>query len=232
MRVLLLVLTMFITGLQVSAQTAKAELPVKLGLKVSPNLSWMTPETKGYDYDGLTGGATAGLVADIYFARNYALSTGFDFAFLNGKLTYEDSLLVNDVMAFGQMSRKYKFLYLEIPYLIKMQTNPFGNFSFFGQIGFSTGLRLSAKARDQFLPDQSQEEITDNVTITSETTLIRQAVIVGLGLEFHLDESTRIFAGFNYSNSLNNVLKGNNSHSELNQKGLLNFAEFNLGVLF
>ena len=48
----------------------------------------------------------------------------------------------------------------------------------------------------------------------------------------HIDESTLIFAGLTYSNSLNNVLTGYNSLSGANQKAFLNYAELNLGILF
>ena len=57
-------------------------------------------------------------------------------------------------------------------------------------------------------------------------------MIVGLGTEFNLDQSTRLFIGFDYSNSLNNILKGYNFKSGLNQKAYLNYAELNLGIMF
>lgn len=206
--------------------------PLKLGLKVAPQISFMSPETKHYTYDGVTGGATIGLVSDFYFATNYAFSTGFNFAFLNGRLTYTDSLFLATDSIYGQMNRKYKFVYLDIPYTIKLQTNTFGRFSFFGQIGFSTGFRISAKARDQFEPEKGGTAINETTSISAQSTLIRQAVIFGGGLKYHLDVNTRIFAGVNYSNSLNNILKGHNSATGLNEKALLNFLELNLGVLF
>jgi len=208
------------------------EQPVKLGLKVAPNIAFMSPETKHYSYDGVTGGTTIGLVTDFYFAKNYAFSTGFNFAFLNGKLTYGDSLnLITDTL-YGQMNRKYKFIYLDIPYMIKLQTNTFGRFSFYGQIGFTTGFRISARARDQFDPENGGSSVNETSLISSETTLIRQSIIFGVGVEYHLDVNTRIFLGVNYSNSLNNILKGYNTATDLNEKALLNFVEFNLGVLF
>jgi hypothetical protein len=225
-------LLLLVLGCSQASFTQTQESPVKLGLKAAPNIGWMAPETKHYDYDGITGGATIGLVTDFYFAKNYAFSTGFNFAFLNGRITYGDSLLLDTATVYGQLNRKYKFVYLDIPYMIKLQTNTFGRFSFFGQIGFSTGFRISAKARDEYdlgagvLPDK------ENSDVTSNTTLIRQAVIFGAGLEYHLDINTRIFFGVNYSNSLNNILTGYNSASDLNEKSQLNFVELNIGVLF
>ncbi len=232
MKRICIIFSIIFLGLSCTIGQITQDSPVKLGIKAAPNISWMAPETKHYSYDGVTWAATIGLVADLYFAKNYAFSTGFNFAFLNGKLTYADSLTYDTTTSLGQMSRKYKFFYLDIPYMIKLRTNPFGKFSFFGQIGFSTGFRLSAKAREKFEPESGGEPIEENTNINSETTLIRQAVLFGIGLEYHLDENTRIFFGVNYSNGLNNILKSTNKHTDFNQKALLNFVELNLGVLF
>lgn len=234
---IILILLSFTWGI---SQTASAQMdnasqkkvPVKMGMRISPCISWMTPETKHYSYNGITGGVAAGLVADIYFARNYAFSTGFNFSFLNGKLDFGDTLNLNNQDKFGTFDRKYKFIYLDIPYLIKMQTNPFGKFSFFGQIGFSTGFRMSAKISDHFTPEDGSAPYEGKSDYANWTTLIRQAVLFGVGMEFHIDHSTRLFFGVNYSQGLNNVLTGINIASDLNEKALLNFAELNLGVLF
>jgi hypothetical protein len=207
-------------------------VPVKLGLKVSPCLSWMASQTKGYSYDGITAGAAIGLVSDFYFAEHYAFSTGFNFSFLNGKLSYADSLVLIGGGIVGERERKYKLIYLDIPYMLKMKTNTFGKFAFFGQIGFSTGFRMVAKAADVLTPEGGGESWKENSNINSETTLIRQAVLFGLGLEYSLDDNTRIFVGASYSNCLNNILKGKNAASSLTEKGHLNYAELNIGVLF
>jgi len=211
--------------------TAQVKLPVKLGLKVAPNMCWMNTSTKGYSYDGLNVGVTAGFVSDIYFAERYAFSTGFNFDFYSGKLQYADSLSITGGKVNGVMSRKYSLIYLEIPLMIKMQTKEFGRFSFYGQIGFGTGFRLKASATDDFIADDGKMT-TEKNDIGDETTLIRESVIIGVGTEYHIDQSTRLFFGLSYSNSLNNVLTGYNSKTGLNQKAWLNYAELSIGVLF
>ena len=206
-------------------------LPVKLGLKVSPNIGWMNPGTKGYSNDGSCFGATIGFVSDFYFATNYAFSTGFNFQFLSGKLKYSDGRLIDTVTKDGQVSRKYNFLYLEIPLTIKMQTKTFGKVSFYGQIGFGTAFRLKTIVKEHFVPKPG-DVVDQQYDFNGGTTLIRESIIFGMGCEYHIDESSRIFAGLNYSNSLNNVLTGVNNISGLNEKSMLNFAEFTVGILF
>ncbi len=229
-RLLLLVLIL-------SAQAGFSQnLPVKLGLQVSPNIAWMGPKTSGYKSDGATGGVTIGLLSDFYFTERYAFSTGLNFAFMNGKLTYpdyinvkHDSVTVKDT---GQTSRKYNSIYLEIPTMIKMQTKRFGNFSLYGQIGFSTGFRLSSTVKDNFVSDKSNTTASDKSDGKEKTSLIREAVVIGFGTEYHLDESSAILVGLTYSNALNNVLDGFNKLSGDNEKALLNLVELKIGFIF
>jgi hypothetical protein len=216
-----------------SFTSVKAQMnpKIKLGLKIAPNLCFIIPDTRDYSYNGLKLGGILGLVSDFYFAEHYAFSTGFNFCFLGGKLHYTDKMKINDEYVDGTVNSNMSFIYLEIPLMIKMFTKKFGPCSFFGQIGFGTGFRLTAHAKNDFTGDDGSQ-VSQRLDITSQTTTVRESVIIGIGTEIHIDESTRIFAGISYSNSLNNVLKGYNSKSGANQKGFLNYAELNLGILF
>jgi len=209
---------------------SQAKVPLKLGLKIAPNIGWMSPGTKGYSSDGARFGATIGFVSDYYFTQNYAISTGFNFQFLNGKLSYNDYFEKNSPI-YGEISRKYNFLYLEIPLMIKMQTNVFGKLSYYGQIGLGTGFRIKATVKEHFVPDTGSP-VDQQYEFNGGTTLIRESILVGIGCNYHLDGSTQIFIGLSYSNSLNNVLTGANNKSGLNEKSMLNYAELNIGVLF
>jgi len=230
-----LIATLFVLALACSpvAMYGQGKLPMKLGLKIAPNIGWMSPGTKGYTSDGARFGGTVGFIGDFYFAENYAFSTGANFQFINGKLNYEDSIPVDDHNNFadGEVLRKYNMLYLEIPVMIKMKTNKFGRISYFGQIGLGTGFRIKAKVRDHVEP-LSGAAVDQQYEYNYGTTLIREAIIVGIGCEYHIDESSRIMVGVSYSNSLNNILTGTNNKTHLNEKSQLNFAELNIGFLF
>jgi len=228
------IIGLFCISLLVAATSqvfSQSGVPFKLGLKVAPNIGWMSPGTKDYAGNGAAIGATVGFVGDFYFAKNYALATGFNFQFLNGNLQYPDSRVVNKANVDGQVNRKYNFLYLEIPLMIKMQTKTFGKVSYFGQMGFGTAFRLKASYKEKFYPAQGLE-VDQQDNLTDSTSLIRESIIIGIGCEYHVDESTRLFFSLNYSNSLNNVLSGVNHASRLNERSMLNFAELNVGILF
>jgi hypothetical protein len=212
---------------------SQAKFPMKLGLKISPNIGWMVPGTKGYSSDGARIGTTIGFVSDFYFAENYAFSTGINFQFINGSLNYSDSLLIEGAskLTNGEVFRKYNLLYLEIPVMIKMKTKTFGKVSYFGQIGFGTGFRLKATVKEHFEPTTGQP-VDQQYDFNQGTTLIRESILIGIGIEYHVDESSRIMLGISYSNALNNILTGVNYKTNEIEKSQLNFAELNIGFLF
>jgi hypothetical protein len=212
---------------------SQSKSPMKLGLKVAPNIGWMSPGTKGYSSDGARLGGTIGFISDFYFAENYAIGTGVNFQFINGKLNYNDAMLVNNDTRLdtGKVSRKYNLLYLEIPITIKMKTKQFGKLSYFGQIGFGTGFRLKATVKENFQPN-SGDAVDQQYDFNNGTTLVRESILIGIGCEYHLDESSSVLVGLSYSNALNNIFTGANSISKLNEKSQINFVELNIGFLF
>jgi len=214
---------------------SQAKFPVKLGLKIAPNIGWMNPGTKGYSSDGARFGGTIGFMSDFYFSENYAFSTGLNFQYLNGSLSYHDSLMVGEhtpyVMKYGAITSVYKIMYLEIPLMVKMSTKTFGKMSYFGQIGFGTGFRLNANKAENFQPTVGEPQ-ESNYEYNGGTTLIRESVLIGLGAEYHLDETSRVLIGLSYSNSLNNVLTGKNYSTNEAEKSHLNYVELNIGFIF
>lgn len=202
---------------------------VVLGVKVAPNLGWMKTDQEGYESEGSVAGINWGLVAEFYFAENYAFGTGFTFNFQNGKLAYPDEQ-GQDV---GMLSRSYRLKYLEFPATIKMKTNVMGGFRFYGQIGAGFGIRLSSKGKDVFASPGNPDLTTDFRLIDSQTTLFKASMIVGAGIEYPLDNSTSLVAGINFNNGFTNALKGNNTvNPDLEHHGVPNMLELSFSVMF
>jgi hypothetical protein len=210
---------------------AQKTSPVKLGLRVAPGIGWINPGTTGYESDGIRGVISGGLITDFYFTGNYALSTGFSFLFPSGKMSYEDLLLHDNTSDTGSFSNKYNFIYFEIPLMIKMQTNEFGKFSFYGQIGFGTGFSMKSTADAVFTADDGSTT-SSKLDINNKTVLMRESIIAGIGFYYHIDKSTCVLVGINYNNALNNVFKSVNLLTNEDVKGMPNFAELNIGILF
>jgi opacity protein-like surface antigen len=189
----------------------------------------MNPNEKDYSGNGSAVGFSFGFVSEFRLTEHYAISTGFNFSFLGGNLKFPYAKSSDT----GTMNRKYNFRYLEIPLMVKMKTKIYGNFDFFGQIGFGTGFLLRAQVNDNFIT-QTHGTISDKTNLsTSEVSFIREALLVGLGTEYKIDESISLLIGVSYSNSMNNVLQGKNTRDPgLSNRSSLNYVELNIGVLF
>jgi hypothetical protein len=202
---------------------------VILGAKIAPDLGWLKSDQDGYKNEGLVAGFGWGLVAEFYFAENYAFASGFNFNFQNGKLSYPEERSG----AIGELTRNYRLKYIEFPAMIKMKTNEINGFRFFGQIGLAGGIRLNSKGKDVFNAPGQTSQTTDFKSIDSQTRLFRASMIVGAGVEYPFDNSLAFVGGINFNNGFTNALKGDNTaFPARGHKGVPNFIELSVAVMF
>ena len=77
-KIAVLLLTVLLTVAGFSQDDTSGDFKkFKLGFKLDPNLSWMTPRSNDLISDGILARASFGLNADIMFSENYAFGTGF-----------------------------------------------------------------------------------------------------------------------------------------------------------
>lgn len=221
---------LFIVVLIVFSHSAIAQYKsISLGVKVAPGIGWLKTDQSGYSSQGVVPGFAWGLVSEFYFAENYAFSTGFNFNFQNGKLSYPEERAGLG----GVLTRKYRLKYLEIPAMIKMRTNEIIGLRFFGQIGLGLGVRLNSKGKDVFQPTGNTTQATDYSNIDSQTRLFKAAMIIGTGVEYPFDKSTSLVAGINFNNGFSNALKGESTvNPGVEHKGVPNFLELSIAVMF
>lgn len=202
----------------------------RFGVKVAPNLAWITPDAKDYEKDGSVLGFSAGFVADIGLTENYFIKTGINYDYLNGKLKFPYKTS-DDVV--GEMSRKYNLRYIELPLTFKMRTNQFGDFAYFGELGVGTAFNVKAKSQDEFQPDGGGSVVNSDSDVNDEIVLIKETLIIGAGAEYFIDESTSLFIEFNFNAGLTNILDEYNSrYPDVKQKGKLSHIQLCIGVLF
>lgn len=208
--------------------------PFRFGVKLAPNLSWISPDTEGYEYNGMQMGFSWGFLADITLTENYFIKTGFNIDYQNAKLRYEEQRNLSETdpaLTLGTLDRKYKLQYLEIPITLKMRTNKFGEFAFYGEIGFGAAFNLKAKAQDKFYYNNST--LDSEADINDEITLMKGSLIVGAGLEYFIDESTTIVTSLIFSNGLTNILNGNTTIEPIaKQRGHLYSMQLCFGIMF
>lgn len=182
----------------------------RFGLKASPTLNWLKPDTKGVTAEGSKLAFSWGFMADYYFADNYAFATGVDLVSRGGKVSINDTV-----------HKTYKAKYIELPITIKMRTNEIGYIRYFGQFGFTPGLNISAKG-DQKTPTIN----TTGNDIKGDINAFNVALTIGLGIEYSLGGNTALVVSANFNNGFTDISKSKDS------KIISNYVALNVGVLF
>ena len=230
-KTLLILIIFLLFGIQSYSQVK----PFRFGFKIAPNISWISPDSKGYNSEGTILGFSWGFLADITLTENYFVKTGFEVDYLGGKLSYPHTMVIpgDTVSSTGTLNRIYNLRYLTIPLTIKMRTNQFGKIAYYGEIGFGTSFNLRAKGTDSFDYNNEESNYETEEDINDEVTFMKSSIIVGGGIEYFVDESTSIILGISFNNGLNNILKGENSvDTEIDQKGHLYYFQLTAGVMF
>lgn len=191
----------------------------KLALVASPQLSWLQSDNSSIDDGSLMMGFNFGLHGDIFFAPNYAFTTGLTISNIGGKLTYNfdnaQPEFNGSPLSYGEQL-KFKLSYIEIPLGIKLKTNEFRRSTFFGQFGLNPMVNIKA-------------EDGNNNNISDEISLINLAYHIGGGIEYSIGGSTALTAGIIYQNGFWDIT---DDHGLLNEKTVLHTINFKLGILF
>ena len=181
----------------------------QLGLKGGMGISYLATsddniisKDRGFNYEfGLTG--------IYYFGENYGFSSGFNV--LGNNLSYKYQF-VDELGVEHNEDRNIDNTYLQIPFLLKMRTDPLGErVRIFGEIGY--GLNILAAYHDKGDIDHPYRDVCSSL-------------IVHLGVEVEvLNRSTLQFM-IAYDDFFSNMLsKGNN---KLTMRDLC----FEIGFLF
>ncbi len=162
----------------------KSEQVFHFGLKASPAITWLKPNSKFLSYNSTRFNIDGGLIMDFNFTDNYAFSTGFEIVSTGGKLNYPvtagDSVFYkpeNDSLWFYLIDRTYRLRYVNIPLTLKLKTNQIGAMVYYGQFGFDFGLRWRAMADD----NGTQKKIStfnDDIDIQKEINFLRLSLNV------------------------------------------------------
>lgn len=213
--------------------------PFRFGLKLSPGISWISPDSEGYERESIPAGFSWGFISDITITENYYLGTGFNINYLNGKISYPhngDVISNGDTTNYsGNMLSDMKLRYLEVPVTLKMKTGKFGQTQIYGLIGFSAAMNLRAKAEQTFnyLQNGTTTTNTRERDIADEVTFMKASLMLGGGMEYYIDNSTSIVVGLTFSNGISNILKGTNSlDPSVSKKATPHYFELTLGVIF
>lgn len=193
---LLIVGLMLAMSLTVSAQNQG----FAFGFKLGPGFDWTGSTTGAAQSEGMRTGFGVGVVAEYYFAENYAIVSGINVNMNRGHYSFynaNDSLtLINPF----RVDRYYKSTVYEIPLMLKMMTNELGNLPLraYAQVGGGLGYAERVKVKD--------DNAIDYAATDREFSNLRASLKIGAGAQYALDESTRLFAGVYFSHDfINNI---------------------------
>jgi len=155
-------------------------------------------------------------------------------------------------------SRKIKTTYVTIPISLKMLTKEFAGFRYFGQFGGDLGIRVGAKAQDnysyQFHYTSTGGTLSSGgsspyYSIGKDCSLLsfRFGMNIGLGAEYRMAGSTSLFLSVNYFRSFTNLMRSDSRYNytsstvdsnskltftHLQQKLMMSAIKINIGVMF
>ena len=170
------------------------------GFKLGPGFDWTGSTTGAAKSEGMRTGFGVGVVAEYYFAPNYAIVTGVNVNMNRGHYSFDNAHMVDSVLVTYPVDRYYKSTVYEIPLMLKMMTNELGNLPLraYAQVGGGIGYAERVKVMD----DNSGAYVASN----KEYSNLRASLKIGAGAQYALDESTRLFAGVYFSHDfINNI---------------------------
>lgn len=208
-RIFLTLLAVFILALNNSqAQYYQRDKNLSMGLTFSPNIAWLSYEDSDAFHASNQVAASYGLLADIGFARNYYFSTGL---FINTMKSQVEAGSTNKDF----IPRTYRLQYAEVPLSIKLKSNNTGQNRFYGQFGFTAGVKVSGKEK---------LDKASKYTAVSGDDIFRLGLIIGTGMEWRIANGLSAITGIAYNNGFTRTLKQGSP--------TLSHVSFNLGLLF
>ncbi|MFZ4401115.1 MAG: outer membrane beta-barrel protein [Bacteroidales bacterium] len=235
MKKLIVIISIIVTILanNIYAQK-KSRSNFQLGAKISPNLSWLNANAQDFSSDGTSARFSWGFIADFQFAEKYYLSTGFNITSNGGKISYPYINKPDSILTLGTLHRSVNVRYVEFPLSIKMKTRQFGYLTYFGQIGMGLGIRLTAKANDDFYANGSSTAVSKNdIKIEDQINFLRLSMIVAAGVEYNLGGSTSLFGALTFNNGFTNIMNYQNNVSPfVDADASSNSFEITIGILF
>lgn len=207
--------SLLIVGLLMAMSlTASAQYKgFSFGFKVGPSFDWTGSKTGAAINERTKTGFDVGLVAEYYFAENYAIVTGINVDFVNGQYKFDDmrNVSVDTINDFqlGTVDRKFKTTIYEIPLMLKLVTPELGNLPLraYAQVGGAFGYTQRVKVMDTFTLGEIND--TDYRATKGEYNPFHASLRIGAGAEYTLLETTRVFAGIYFSHDfLNSISTG------------------------
>ncbi|WP_242923699.1 porin family protein [Pontibacter liquoris] len=177
--------------------TAMAQ--IEIGLQVSPTIAgnrFVAEDKYNLQKESSSLHLGVGVVADYFFAQNYAFSTGLMYRGKGSEIKYSYNRQDGNPPVSGKDDISLQ--YIEIPVSLKLFTNEVapGTVAYI-QVGGSLNTKVAATVNDK--------KVIDGQKVGKRFNVFEADALLGAGAEFQLGESTKLFAGLTYHRGLNNI---------------------------
>lgn len=217
---------------------------VRFGFQLSPAFTGMSTDSKNINRNGTNLGLKLGMMTELYFRQNYAISTGIGFAFNHGgALTYEyggkywvQSDLGPDLDSLpAGVKLKHSLQFIEIPLLVKMRTREFGRMRYF----LEPGVFLNFKSKSTgSIEGRGIGSDAEKINIKKDINGISMLWGLNGGLEYSLAETTSLVAGIGFQSGFTDLTEDKGTvftptgNKRENSKAIGNTIVLKLGIIF
>ena len=243
--ILALIICSFILS-KTNAQVSDESI-YEFGLRIAPQISWSTPDSKSITDGGISLDWNYGFHVAKKFTSRYAIAFEVNVVNMASKIKVTDSVNVfsntnpNGAMT-NNMSLNYNLRYLQIPIVFKMTTDPFKDkLRAYGEFGIGLSMLLRSKVDvsssvlklnevDADNPDDGDKfyinKSSANDDYSVKVNFFRPSFIIGGGIIYDLFGNTKAYTGLRYDGGLADYMNAdkwtaNNS-----------FTSLNIGIIF
>lgn len=261
-----------------NAKDKEFDKKFRFGLRVTPQPTWFTSTENNNKPYGSKFGFGFGLNMEFRLSSIIAFQTGIGGDFEGGNYQFRYDPVNNYVVQYFQNNanefvapkdneyetdiknasnteyilkdRTIKTTHVTIPAILKMSTNEYSGFKYFGMFGVELGIRVKAIANDNYYTSYKFNSAgastspaggdgpssQSNINLGKDASIIpmRLGLNVGGGTEYRIGGSTSAFISINYFRGFTNLMRGeakyqvSNIVKDSNGKNTYTFVKQNL----
>ena len=201
-----------------------AQRTYDLTFLASPQVSWMTSDSKFIGHGKVFTGFGYGVEGDIFLhSDNYMIVTGLTISTAGGSLVYNTPVPFGPKQLPGGTTVNYYLQNLEVPLALKMRTRNFNRMRYFAQFGLTNWFNLKTKATSNEEGSSTRKEV-----IRKEIRFYNIGLNVGAGLEYELGRGNALTGGLIYSSGFVDATR----NARINDATTLNVLRLRLGFVF
>jgi hypothetical protein len=169
---------------------------VEIGLQVSPSIAgnrFVAEDKHGFKKENSSLRLGVGVIADYFFAQNYAFSTGVFYRSKGSEISY-----LSPDGSSARLQDDISLQYIAIPVTLKLFTNEVapGTILYF-QVGGSLNTKVAAQVNGK--------KVIDGNKVTKRFNIFETDAVLGAGAEYQIGQSTKIFGGLTYHRGLTDI---------------------------